>query len=100
MAAEQFASERTDGQEWPFDPEPLAPHRRRDGSQVASPGRERWPDARAGRASLGARTAGVTAAIAGSLSAAHTAANTVAGTTRLDAGTVASLDAIFAHTVT
>jgi len=95
----QFASERTEGQEWPFDPEPLARTVAAMG-QVAALGETfglspaqvalRWV----------LEQPGVTAAIAGSLSAAHTAANTVAGTTRLDAGTVASLDAIFAHTVT
>lgn len=94
----EFASERTDGKEWPFDPEPLA-RTVADMEQVAalaeplglSPSQValRWV----------IEQTGVTAAIAGSLSAAHTEANAAVGATRLDAGTVATLDAIFAQHV-
>jgi aryl-alcohol dehydrogenase-like predicted oxidoreductase len=94
----EFASERTEGEEWPFDPEPL-------GRTVAA--MEEVGELAGALDLTPAQVAlrwvleqeGVTAAIAGSLSAAHTAANTVAGTTRLDAGTVATLDAIFAQHV-
>ena len=94
----RFASERTEGEEWPFDPEPLA-RTVATMEQVAAIGETlgltpaqvalRWV----------VEQPGVTAAIAGSLSAAHTVTNAAIGETRLDAGTVASLDAIFAQHV-
>ena len=94
----EFAGERTEGQEWPFDPEPLS----RTVAAMEEVGElagalDLTPAQVALRWVL--EQEGVTAAIAGSLSAAHTAANTVAGNTRLDAGTVATLDAIFAQHV-
>ena len=67
----QFASERTEGQEWPFDPEPLARTVAAMG-QVAALGETLGLSPAQVALRWVLEQPGVTAAIAGSLSAAHT----------------------------
>ncbi len=91
----RFESWREDGEEWWFDPEPLA--------RVVSALERAAELARP----LGLTVAqlalrwvveqpGVTAAIAGSRSAVHTVANAAVGDARLDPATVAALSGLFA----
>jgi aryl-alcohol dehydrogenase-like predicted oxidoreductase len=94
----RFASERTEGREWPFDPDPLA-RTVEAMTQVAALGETLGLSPAQVALRWVLEQHGVTAVIAGSLSAEHTVANAAAGDTLLDAGTVAALDAIFAQPV-
>ncbi len=90
----EFASWRDEGQEWPFDPEPLA--RTLERVEQMRPIAERLGisvPALALRWVLA--LPGVTAVIAGSRDAGHTRDNAAAGDAPLDAATVAELSALF-----
>lgn len=93
----RFADWREDGEEWSFDPEPLA----RDLAKVEAT-RSQAEELGASVAQLALRWVitqhGVTAAIAGSRNPDHTRANAAAGSLALDGSALEKLDELFSVT--